>query len=144
MRDYLASAFGAVVGGTPLYLVGTALGFRYLLVFMHGAELEGIVPPLVGGAMGAALGSGLGTWLVLRRRCCQATVVTGLVVGLSAPAFALVAVFLGGSAFDSPLGASEDSWAAGPPAAAGIAAAALLVRLLVTMTITGPASREAP
>jgi hypothetical protein len=45
--------------------LGQHLGIAYVIKFMPNAELEGIIPPLIGAFIGWWLGSVLGCWLCL-------------------------------------------------------------------------------
>ena len=67
-KGYLAAALGSAVGAAILITLGWHLGFAYTQKFMPNAELDGIIPPLIGGLVGWVIGSVLGCWLALRWR----------------------------------------------------------------------------
>ena len=64
-HGYLAAALGGAIGGVTLIILGWHLGIAYVKMFMPNAELEGIIPPLIGAFIGWWLGSVLGCWLCL-------------------------------------------------------------------------------
>ena len=53
------------MGAVALMILGWHLGIAYVINFMPNAELEGIIPPLIGAFIGWWLGSVLGCWLGL-------------------------------------------------------------------------------
>ncbi len=64
-HGYLAAASGGAIGAVVLMILGHHLGIAYVKMFMPNAELEGIIPPLIGAFIGWWLGSVLGCWLCL-------------------------------------------------------------------------------
>ncbi|MBD2102820.1 hypothetical protein H6F94_18360 [Leptolyngbya sp. FACHB-261] len=64
--SYILAAIGSLGGAFLLCLLGIELGRQYAMRFMPNAELEGLVPPTLGGAIGIWLGAVLGCWLLLR------------------------------------------------------------------------------
>ncbi|HET7483648.1 MAG TPA: hypothetical protein VFK89_12400 [Actinomycetota bacterium] len=84
-RGFLATFVGCLVGGVVLGVAGFAVGAWYADRFMQGAELEGLLPPLVGTVGGAALGAGVGAWLALRTRGYRAAAITGFFAFITGP-----------------------------------------------------------
>ena len=64
-HGYLAAALGGAIGAVALMILGQHLGIAYVKMFMPNAELEGIIPPLIGAFIGWWLGSALGCWVCL-------------------------------------------------------------------------------
>ena len=64
-HGYFAAALGGAIGAVALMILGRHLGIAYVQMFMPNAELEGIIPPLIGAFIGWWLGSALGCWLCL-------------------------------------------------------------------------------
>ncbi|MBD2450597.1 hypothetical protein H6G76_26395 [Nostoc sp. FACHB-152] len=63
---YLAAIIGSLIGAVVLLYVGGYLGMIYVNNFMPNAELDGIVPPLIGQFLGWWVGEVLGCLVVLR------------------------------------------------------------------------------
>ncbi|MBD2495668.1 hypothetical protein [Nostoc sp. FACHB-280] len=63
---YLAAIIGSVIGAVPLLYLGGYLGREYVIKFMPNAELDGIIPPLMGQFLGWWIGEVLGCWIALR------------------------------------------------------------------------------
>jgi hypothetical protein len=65
---YITAAFGSLIGAITLGSLGTYLGINYTKFFMPNAELEGVIPPLLGAFLGWWIGEVMGCWLALRWR----------------------------------------------------------------------------
>lgn len=69
-NGYLAAIVGSLLVAGIFIPLGWQLGFFYARQFMPNAELEGLIPPILGGALGWWMGAVLGCWLALRWRAC--------------------------------------------------------------------------
>jgi hypothetical protein len=88
-RGYVASVVGTVVGGMGLSSLGAYLGTVYAERYMPNAELEAqleaLLPVIVGLLSGYWIGTVSGAWAALRFRSYQARLATAALVGLLAP-----------------------------------------------------------
>lgn len=63
---YLAAIIGSLIGAIALLHLGGYLGMTYVNNFMPSAELDGLIPPLIGQFLGWWVGEVIGCWLALR------------------------------------------------------------------------------
>ncbi|WP_066375208.1 MULTISPECIES: hypothetical protein [unclassified Anabaena] len=63
---YFAAVIGSFIGGIALLNLGEYLGNSYVKNFLPNAELDGIIPPVLGQFMGWWVGAVFGCWLALR------------------------------------------------------------------------------
>ena len=94
-RGYFATLIGCSIGGFLLGVAGLWLGIVYVDRYMPYAELEGILPPLVGTVVGSGVGAGGGTWLALRIRRYRGAGITGFIVCIAAPILLVVGALVG-------------------------------------------------
>jgi MFS family permease len=86
------------------------LGLVYVDRFMPFAELEGIVPPVLGGLGGAMVGAGVGTWLALKMRGYERSGWSGTIAAVLAP-FVLGAALAPANGFlERLLGSGSTQW----------------------------------
>jgi len=130
-KGYVAAAIGCFVGGVGLFFAGFALGIWYVERFMPNAGLEGIVPPFFGGAGGAVLGMGIGTWLALRIRRYPGAGPTGALAAVFGPALALATAFVIEIVADELIDSAASEWLVPFVAGAAAAGAAVGSRALV-------------
>ena len=84
-QGYVASAVGAVLGGAGLLELGRYLGEWYADRYMPNAELEVLLPIIIGSLGGYWIGVIAGTWVALRLRSYTTRLGTAALVGLLAP-----------------------------------------------------------
>ncbi|BBD59247.1 hypothetical protein NIES2109_20300 [Nostoc sp. HK-01] len=65
-NGYLAAIIGSLIGAVALLYLGGYLGRIYVIKFMPNAELEGLIPPVIGQFIGWWIGEVIGCWLALR------------------------------------------------------------------------------
>jgi len=83
---------GSFVGGTVLGGMGLLFGMLWSERFMPNAELEGIVPLIVGVAAGAWIGPPLFVWLLLKLASRAAAAPTAALLVAALPVWAIVSV----------------------------------------------------
>lgn len=91
-RNYLAACTGTLSGALLLGALGVALGHTYVTYLMPYAELDALIPPVMGGLGGIWLGAALGCWIVLHWLGYPAAARTGCFLAAIFP-FAAVAAF---------------------------------------------------
>ena len=89
---FLLAMAGSFVGGTVLGGLGLFLGMLWSERFMPNAELEAIVPVLVGAAVGAWAGPPLCVWILLKVGDRSAPAPTAALLVAALPVWALVSV----------------------------------------------------
>ena len=89
---YGLTCMGAMLGGGGGAALGFLLGQAYSNRFMPSAELEGIVPVVIGELAGVWLGALLGTWAALAARHKVAAVSTSLLLAGALPAWGIVSL----------------------------------------------------
>ena len=89
---FLLTMAGSFVGGTVLGGLGLFLGMLWSERFMPNADLEGIVPLLVGAAAGAWVGPPLCVWILLKVGDRSAPAPTAALLVAALPVWALVSV----------------------------------------------------
>ena len=86
---------GAVAGGVLGGALGAGIGLAYSVIFMPNAELEGVLPFVIGMGGGAWIGAALGCFVVLRlSRADEAASTAKWVAALFVPAV-VAGFFLG-------------------------------------------------
>jgi len=73
------------MGAGTLITLGWHLGIAYSQKFMPNAELDGVIPPILGGFTGWWMGAVLGCWLGLRWRPYQEADKTATVLAALTP-----------------------------------------------------------
>jgi hypothetical protein len=94
LAGYVAAVIGALVGAVGGAFAGYAAGAWYVDRFMPGAELESLLPPLVGAMAASVVGAGLGTWLALALSGRMGAGVTGGLTALLVPLIPILFVIL--------------------------------------------------
>ena len=91
-EGFVLAMAGSFVGGTVLGGLGLLLGMLWSERFMPNAELEGIVPLMVGAAAGAWIGPPLFVWIMLKMGGRSAPAPTAALLVAALPVWALVSV----------------------------------------------------
>lgn len=89
---YRATSLGAVGGGGAGAGLGFLLGMAYSERYMPNAELEGILPVVVGELVGVWLGAIVGTWVLLHLTHQVAARTTGFLLAGALPAWGIVSL----------------------------------------------------
>lgn len=82
---YLTAIIGSLMGAFLLLNIGGSLGMRYVENFMPNAEIEAMIPPLLGQFIGWWLGEVLGCWLALRWRNVKDAKKTAIILMILTP-----------------------------------------------------------
>ncbi|AFZ30845.1 hypothetical protein Glo7428_2333 [Gloeocapsa sp. PCC 7428] len=93
-NGYLAAVLGSLIGAGTLIPLGLRLGIAYAQTFMPHAELDGLIPPILGGFVGWWMGSVLGCWLGLRWRRYREAHKTAIVLTVLTPLGIFLWVFI--------------------------------------------------
>lgn len=89
---YLPAGFGSLFGGGAGGGLGFWLGMSYSQRYMPDAELDGIIPVVIGELGGVWLGAVLGAWALLNLAHKVAARTTGFLLAGALPAWGIVSI----------------------------------------------------
>ena len=89
---YLTAGLGALLGGGAGAGLGFLTGMAYSERYMPDAELEGIIPVVIGELLGVWLGAVAGVWIALNLMRRVAARPTGFLLAAALPAWGIVSL----------------------------------------------------